>query len=244
MGLTTADTAQSPQEPDMLSSAQKNRRSPGAFMGLSSAPGLCCEESPWRHHCWGPDSGAKAKCGKWGLGVASLDFQKRRGSRPSSQAVSHENSGKQPARTRATAQSACLRPGTRSCPTIPHQTRLGGPNFRSNHSSALVNLPLAPVPGETPSCHHTLHPGGHPWGDAIISHSTFRWAVPGETPSCHHSLLSAGQYVSPGAQVLSYLPEEDAAVPAEVQGVSILLLGGVVLLKRKIHQLPLHMAFF
>ena len=33
----------------------------------------------------------------------------------------------------------------------------------------------------------------------------------------------------------------DAAVPAEVQGVSILLLGGVVLLKRKIHQLPLHM---
>ena len=156
----------------MLSSAQKNKRSPGAFMGLSSAPGLCCEESPWRHHCWGPDSGAKAKCGKWGLGVASLDFQKRRGSRPSSQAVSHENSGKQPARTRATAQSACLRPGTRSCPTIPHQTRLGGPNFRSNHSSALVNLPLAPVPGETPSCHHTLHSGGQSLGRRhhVITH--------------------------------------------------------------------------
>lgn len=34
----------------------------------------------------GPDSGAEAKCGKWGLGVASLDFQKRQGSRPSSQA--------------------------------------------------------------------------------------------------------------------------------------------------------------
>lgn len=46
MGLTTADTAQSPQGPDMLSLGQKNTRSLGAFMGLSSAPGLCFEEKP------------------------------------------------------------------------------------------------------------------------------------------------------------------------------------------------------
>lgn len=50
--------------------------------------------------------------------------------------------------------------------------------------------------------------------------------------------------VSGRAGVARVLPEEDAAMPAEVQGVSVLLLGGVVLLKRKIHQLPLHMAFF
>lgn len=54
----------------------------------------------------------------------------------------------------------------------------------------------------------------------------------------------AAVWVGSRAGVARVLPEEDAAVPAEVQGVSILLLGGVVLLKCKIHQLPLHMAFF
>lgn len=39
-----------------------------------------------------------------------------------------------------------------------------------------------------------------------------------------------------------YLPEENAAVPAEVQGVPVLLLGWVVLLQGKIHQLPLDVA--
>lgn len=40
-----------------------------------------------------------------------------------------------------------------------------------------------------------------------------------------------------------YLPKEDAAVPTKVERVSILLLRRVVLLKRKIHQLPFDMTF-
>ena len=118
--------------------------------------------------------------------------------------LSHENRGKQPARIRAAAQSACSWPGTMSCPTILHQMRFGGPNFGSNHSSDLVNLPLAPVPGETPSCHHTLPSCGQSLlRNHIITHSTLGGTVPIGTPSCHHSLLPAGQYVSPAAQVLS-----------------------------------------
>ena len=93
------------------------------------------------------------------------------------------------------------------------------------------------------------------------SHTTLGWMVPGETPSCFHTLHSGGQSLVRYHHIITlytqrdslslqehrcppYLPEEDAAVPAEVQGVSVLLLGGVVLLKRKVHQLPLHMTFF
>lgn len=40
--------------------------------------------------------------------------------------------------------------------------------------------------------------------------------------------------------VLVYLPEEDATVFAEVQGVTVLLLHGVVFLQSEVHQLPVH----
>ena len=107
--------------------------------------------------------------------------------------LSHENRGKQPARIRAAAQSACSWPGTMSCPTILHQMRFGGPNFGSNHSSDLVNLPLAPVPGETPSCHHTLHSGGQ---SLVRRHHVITLYtgidIPGKTPSCHLTLHSGG----------------------------------------------------
>lgn len=48
--------------------------------------------------------------------------------------------------------------------------------------------------------------------------------------------------MSPVEARSGYLPEEDAAVAAEVQGVPVLLPGRVVLLKREVHQLPLHVA--
>lgn len=54
----------------------------------------------------------------------------------------------------------------------------------------------------------------------------------------------AAVWVSRRAGVSRVLPEENAAMSAEVQSVSVLLFGRVILLKRKIHQLPLDMAFF
>ena len=78
----------------------------------------------------------------------------------------------------------------------------------------------------------------------MLSHTTLGWTVPSRH---HHVITHYSQLDRMSLQehrCYPYLPEEDAAVPAEVQGVSILLLGGVVLLKCKIHQLPLHMAFF
>lgn len=46
------------------------------------------------------------------------------------------------------------------------------------------------------------------------------------------------------AGVPRVLPEENAAVLAEVQGVSVLLPGRVALLKGKVHELPLDVAGF
>lgn len=40
-----------------------------------------------------------------------------------------------------------------------------------------------------------------------------------------------------------YLPEENAAVATEMEGVSILLFSGVVLLQGEVHQLPLDVTF-
>lgn len=40
----------------------------------------------------------------------------------------------------------------------------------------------------------------------------------------------------------AYLPEEDAAVPAEAQRVAVLLPGRVELPQREVHQLPVHVA--
>ena len=43
-----------------------------------------------------------------------------------------------------------------------------------------------------------------PWRDTIMSsHSTLGWTVPGEIPSYYHTLHSAGQSLSPGAQMPS-----------------------------------------
>lgn len=54
----------------------------------------------------------------------------------------------------------------------------------------------------------------------------------------HEAAVGVGR----GTGVSRVLPEENAAVPAEVQGIPILLLGWVVLLQGKIHQLPLDVA--
>lgn len=40
--------------------------------------------------------------------------------------------------------------------------------------------------------------------------------------------------------LLVYLPEEDATVFAEVQGVAVLLLHGIMFLQGEVHQLPVH----
>lgn len=37
-----------------------------------------------------------------------------------------------------------------------------------------------------------------------------------------------------------YLPEKDATMFAEVQGVAVLLLHGIMLLQGEVHQLPVH----
>lgn len=42
------------------------------------------------------------------------------------------------------------------------------------------------------------------------------------------------------ARMAAVLPEEDATVFAEVQGVAILFFHGVVLLQGEVHQLPVH----
>lgn len=52
--------------------------------------------------------------------------------------------------------------------------------------------------------------------------------------------MSGFGIVAAGA-ACGYLPEEDATVLAEVQGVAVLLPHWVVLLQREVHELPVHL---
>ena len=108
-------------------------------------------------------------------------------------------------------------------------------------------------PGDTapqpPGRSASRSPGGCP---GVWSHLPHHPPGHTEVPIFNHCSQNTEEGLAPPHPTLRSpkrphdrdLPEEDAAVPAEVQGVPVLLSGRVALPQREVRQLPLHTALF